>query len=107
MVTVGLMWIAMLMHGQAGKFCDGVCYGHFVSESATWYTEPQEPQDVPAVQVRQSAHVETCKPAPQDPQYGQICTYHWHTRWTCTDKRRALIKTEDGKHHCILFGGAQ
>jgi len=24
--------------------------------------------------------------------------------WTCDDKRRVLLTSEDGKHHCILFG---
>jgi hypothetical protein len=58
--------------------------------------DPPDPMDVPAVKMSHPA--------------GTICRHGDcvvveapYETWTCTDKRRVLLTSEDGDKHCILF----
>ena len=69
------------------------------------YCQPaigHEPMDVPAVQEDYVAHKKS---------EGFACGQDWcvatkdilEKRWTCADKSRVLLTSEDGARHCIKF----
>ena len=91
----------------------GYCYDDLIGHKTC--NPPREEMDVPAIQIEvknQEPYMIT------EYQYADMCmrldhenTYsfdkHACLHWTCTDKRRVKLMSEDGERHCVLFKGIE
>jgi hypothetical protein len=69
-----------------------------------------EPQDVPAIQETRKECVIPDDVSVCSAMAGSQCpcgSMKDVPYWTCADKSRILLTSEDGQHHCIKFGGGE
>jgi len=64
------------------------------------YPEDVPPMDVPATTTLDNAYVGVCANGQMPDILGVYCSV---PRWTCADKSRVLLTSENGVRHCIRF----